>query len=249
MPTGKIVHTGRDNYGNILVIDYPHQRILSFDSIYEQSSFYVNKPYALAHEYTRIMMLVLGYITPKHVTMIGLGGGSLLRSLHYCLPKTYFHVIELRQKVYDIAKEYFNIPQDDRVSYSIQNASEKVSTLDHNGTDVIFSDIYDAAGMDPLQVQDSFIKNCWQSLSLDGWLVINFHRLPDVRSTFFNTLKEYFGTIKICSGKEFNHIVFAGKPHSIDRQSIPEKIQKIELMIDQPFYSLYLRMNRIFNGS
>src|SRR5690554_5818012 len=112
---GTIVHSTSDSIGNILVVDYPTYRVLSFDSIYEQSGFYLEKPYALVHEYTRIMMLVLGFCEPRHITLLGLGGGSLLRSLHHYLSHCNFTVIELRKKVYEIAKEYFDIPDDKRV--------------------------------------------------------------------------------------------------------------------------------------
>lgn len=245
---GKLVHMDMDSFGEIWVIDYPDHRILSFGSIYEQSAYSFDRPYQLFHEYTRIMMLALSYLSPKHVTLIGLGGGSLLRSLHHCLPDTRFHVIELRQKVYEIAKNYFDIPIDNRVSYSIQNAADEIAKLPHKSTDIIFSDIYDAYGMSSLQVQHTFIRHCSRALSSDGWLVINFHRLPEIESTFFKDLLDHFGTIKICSGGQLNHVVFAGKPISINRSLISERIAKLEALIEQPFQPLYSRMNRISKG-
>lgn len=245
---GKLVHMDMDSFGEIWVIDYPDHRILSFGSIYEQSAYSFDHPYQLFHEYTRIMMLALSYLSPGHVTLIGLGGGSLLRSLHYCLPDARFHVIELRQKVYETAKNYFDIPVDNRVSYSIQNAADKIAKLPNKSTDIIFSDIYDAYGMSSLQVQHTYIHHCSRALSSDGWLVINFHRLPDIESTFFKDMLNYFGTIKICSGRQMNHVVFAGKPLSINRSLVSERIAKLEALIEQPFQSLYSRMNRIGKG-
>lgn len=245
---GKLIHIDMDSFGEIWVIDYPDHRILSFGSIYEQSAYSFDHPYQLFHEYTRIMMLALSYLSPRHVTLIGLGGGSLLRSLHHCLPDACFHVIELRQKVYETAKNYFDIPIDNRVNYSIQNAADEIATLPHKSTDIIFSDIYDAYGMSSLQVQHAFLRHCSRALSSEGWLVINFHRLPDIESAFFKYLLDHFGIIKICSGRQFNHVVFAGKPLSINRSLIAERIAKLESLIEQPFQPLYSRMNRISKG-
>jgi len=61
---GQIVLSTSDHIGNILVVDNRRYRILTFDSIYEQSSYSLEKPYSVVHEYIRIMMLVLGFIVP-----------------------------------------------------------------------------------------------------------------------------------------------------------------------------------------
>ena len=173
MPNGKIVHSTSDTYGNILVVDYPRYRVLSFDSIYEQSGFYVEKPYTLVHEYTRIMMLVLGFIEPRHTTLLGLGGGSLLRSLHHYLSHCDFHVVELRPKVYEIAREYFDIPDDERVWVSIEDAELQIKASKDASTDIIFADMYDAYHMSPVILLKHFVRECWRTLSKNVCLVIN----------------------------------------------------------------------------
>ena len=33
----RLIHHSSDDYGNILVLEYPQYRVLSFDSTYEQS--------------------------------------------------------------------------------------------------------------------------------------------------------------------------------------------------------------------
>ena len=76
MPEGTIVHSTNDTYGNILVVDYRRYRVLSFDSIYEQSGFNLEKPYALVHQYTRIMMLILGFIASRHFSTLMVCSGE-----------------------------------------------------------------------------------------------------------------------------------------------------------------------------
>lgn len=180
MPEGKIVRSTSDTYGNILVVDYPRYRALSFDSVYEQSGFCLEKPYTLVHEYIRIMMLVLGFTEPSHTTLLGLGGGSLLRSLHHYLSHCDFHVVELRAKVYDIAREYFDIPSDERVWVSIDDAALQIQSSKNASTDIIFADLYDAYHMDPVQAQKQFALQCSRTLTKNGWLVMNFHRLKPI---------------------------------------------------------------------
>lgn len=242
MSEGKIVHSTSDTYGNILVVDYPRYRVLSFDSIYEQSGFYLEKPYALVHEYTRIMMLVLGFVEPRHATLLGLGGGSLLRSLHHYLSHCEFHVVELRAKVYDIALEYFDIPDDERVRVFIEDAKLQIQSAESASTDIIFADLYDAYHMSLVQTQKQFVQECSRTLSKNGWLVINFHRLPDTSSAFFKVLTEYFPTLMLCSGKLGNHILFACKAPIVDYASASLKLKKMEKILNENFMPLFHRL-------
>lgn len=225
---GKLIHRANDEFGTMLVLDYPRYRVLSFDSVYEQSGFSLEKPYELVHEYTRIMMLALGFITPKHITLLGLGGGSLLRALHFYLDLCDFHIVELRQKVFDIAKDYFDIPTDNRVSFSINDAQLQLATTKTCSTDIIFSDIYDAADMSSIQVQKSFLTECERILSQQGWLVINYHKLPDKHSAFFETLNKLFPTLMICAGEFNSHVLFAGKAFATLADISQEKIRHME---------------------
>jgi spermidine synthase len=246
MPEGKIVHSTSDTYGNILVVDYPRYRVLSFDSIYEQSGFYLEKPYALVHEYIRIMMLVLGFMEPRHTTLLGLGGGSLLRSLHHYLSHCDFHVVELRSKVYDIAREYFDIPDDERVWVSIEDAELQIKSGKNASTDIIFADLYDAYHMSPVQAQKQFVQECCRVLTQNGWLVINFHRLPDTKSAFFTALTEHFFTLMLCSGEFGNHILFACKSPNVDYDRAPVKLKKMEKILNETFMPLFHRLKPVF---
>jgi spermidine synthase len=239
---GKLIYRTSDEFGIILVLDYPRYRVLSFDSMYEQSGFYVEKPYELVHEYTRIMLLALGFITPKHITILGLGGGSLLRSLHYYLDDCEFHAVELRQQVFEIARDYFDTPTDDRIRVSIADAQTQLVANADCSTDIIFSDIYDAADMSSIQVQKEFLVECERTLSKQGWLVINYHTLPDRHSAFFKTLQDLFPSIIICAGEFNSHVLFASKSHRTLSDISNEKITHLETILGGDFLSLIDRL-------
>jgi len=245
MSAGTLVHSTSDSYGNILVVDLPRYRVLSFDSIYEQSGFYLERPYALVHEYTRIMMLVLGFMEPRHTTLLGLGGGSLLRSLHHYLSQCDFHVVELRPKVYEVARDYFDIPDDERVWVSIEDAELQIKASKDASTDIIFADMYDAYHMSPVQAQKQFVQECRRALTKSGWLVINYHRLPEPNSPFFEHLIECFSTIMVCSGEYGNHILFACKSPSVDYARAPDKLKNMETILNETFMPLFKRMEHL----
>src|SRR5690606_41051736 len=106
---------------------------------------------------------------------------------------------------------YFDIPDDERVWVSIEDAELQMKSSKDASTDIIFADMYDAYHMSPMQGQKQFVQECWRTLSKSGWLVINYHRLPDPNSPFFDCLIAYFSTIMVCSGAYANHILVACK--------------------------------------
>jgi len=85
---GDIVHVARDKLGNILVIDDRKHRILSFDSVFEQSKILRSAPHLPVHEYNRAMLLPIAWQEPERVTVLGLGGGALAHGLHQLLPES-----------------------------------------------------------------------------------------------------------------------------------------------------------------
>lgn len=234
---GKAVHLEEDQYGRIMVIDYGGQRVLCFDSRFEQSCMQLDHPYRLVHQYTQCMLMTLAFIEPVRVSLLGLGGGSLLRTLHHVLPECSFHVVELREKVVDIAREYFCLPDDNRVKFTISDATREVETLADNSTDILLSDLYDANQMIPAQVTEDFLRDTCRLLTRDGWLVINLHDLPCNEEAFFELLRSFFPTIILCNADE-NIVVMLSKSHPDNLHFSFRKIKTLEKLLRQPLAPL-----------
>lgn len=229
---GDFFHSAHDEHGLIMVIDDGDRRILNFDSLFEQSCMQLAHPYKLAHEYTQIMLLALAFIEPKHITLLGLGGGSLLRTLHHLLPDARFHVVELRQIVVDAARHYFSMPEDDRVEISVHDAVQKMTKIPSASSDIIFSDIYDAYRMVPEQLQMPFLKQCARALSPQGWLVLNLHSLPSDRMAFFAGLRGLFPTVILGTIAE-NIVLFLSKSEPQYVSPKLERVLRIEEQLQQ----------------
>ena len=72
-----------------------------------QSEMRIDNPSALVSEYTRKMMAFLLFRPrPRHVLMIGLGGGSLLKYCHRHLPTTRFTAIEIDANVISLRSHF-----------------------------------------------------------------------------------------------------------------------------------------------
>lgn len=241
-PTGsQLVHVAQDEYGRILVIDDGKQRILNFDSLFEQSCMQLSHPSQLVHHYTRFMALAVAFVEPAHISLLGLGGGSLLRALHHALPKSFFHVVELRQEVEKVAREYFSLPVDQRVRITINDAFEEIAGTGSASSDIIFSDLYNAYCMAPGQIQEGFFRECARVLTSRGMLVINLHDLPRDSSGFLAMLEEFFPTVLVSATTE-NTILYAGKfgPERITPDI--ERLGSIEVKLQQRLSPLLARL-------
>ena len=208
---GDIVHVARDKLGNILVIDDRKHRVLSFDSVFEQSKILRSAPHLPVHEYNRAMLLPIAWQEPERVTVLGLGGGALAHGLHRLLPESRIDVFELRQKVVEIAHEWFSLPNSERLKVTTADARLAVDNLPEGGTDLILTDLYSADRMSPAQAQRQFIKACSRALSKTGWLALNYHRMPDLDGTLFRELKRQFPVLLVFKSKTNNWVIYGCK--------------------------------------
>jgi spermidine synthase len=208
---GSVIHQTQDALGNILVIDHGKHRILTFDSIFEQSKIDRKQPQLPIHEYNRAMLLPIAFAEPRHVTILGLGGGVLVGALHHLSPDCALHAVELRREVLGVARQFFSLPDTDNVNVTIADARRALPALPEDGTDLILTDLYDAQRMSPVQAQLRFIDQCDRALGPEGWLAINYHRLPPQNGPLFLYLRAVFAIVLLFKSKTGNYVLYASK--------------------------------------
>jgi spermidine synthase len=228
----------------VVVREHNGLRILSFDSHFEQSAMRVDNPLALVHEYTRAMLLVLLFKEPQQITLLGLGGGSLLRVLHNHCTKTNIQVVELRKSVIRVALDHFSIPIDDRIILHNCNGIDYINEVERNSSDIVFADMYQAYSMEEFQSTTRFLEQCWQLLTTDGWLVINFHQIPVFDHPYMERMCDLFPEVLCCGTNGGNSVVMCGKqtlalPLPEYRDSLAELEQRFDIR-------LYTNFARIF---
>lgn len=206
-----IVYRTNDEWGDIIVIDRRNRRVLAFDPVYEQSCMDLKNPHIPIHDYSRIMLLVLAFIDPQHVIFLGLGGGCLLQALHYLNPRCKLFSIELREKVYEVAVNYFLLPVHHNIKVSISDAKLGIRHCEDSSTQIIFADMYKSYGMDQFQMAQVFIKQCHRVLDDTGWLVVNYHHMPELNYSFIQCLQRKFVELFVCQTSSGNTILFASK--------------------------------------
>lgn len=203
-----------DEWGEITVTQTGDKRVLGFGSELEQSSLLMSRPHSLVHEYTQIMLLGLLFVKPRHITVLGLGGGGLGHCLQYYYPEVQLQFVELRQTVIDVAYEWFDLPRVPQLQVCCADAFDYLASEDAATTGLIFSDLYEARGMSEVQLQLDFVENAYRLLDERGWLVINFHQLPSADSRLMQRIGELYKELYVCDVFRGNWILFCGKQAS-----------------------------------
>ncbi|MEQ5834992.1 spermidine synthase [Marinobacter sp. NFXS9] len=208
---GSVTHETFDALGAVRVLDYRKHRVLTFDSVFEQSKIARKKPWLPVHEYNRAMLLPLAFHEPAHATVLGVGGGVMISALHHMLPDCHIHGVELRRAVAEVAHEFFSMPDDERVQITISDARPALQKIPPGSTDLILADLYNADRMSPAQAHRRFVDQCHQALSDQGWLALNFHLAPARDGTLIRHLGRLFAEVFLYRTKSNNYVIYAGK--------------------------------------
>lgn len=208
---GEVVHAARDKLGTILVIDYRKHRVLTFDSVFEQSKIERETPWLPVHEYNRAMLLPGAFIIPERALLLGLGGGVLASGLMHLFPEARVQAVELRPKVVEVARSHFGLPESDRLDVFCGDARRHVEEATPGSFDLILTDLYQANRMSPAQSQRRFVRQCSRALTDSGWLALNYHRMPDENGTLFRELCRQFPSVLVFRSKTNNYVLYGSK--------------------------------------
>ena len=197
---GEIVHSERDEFGLIQIIDSPICRSLHFNTAVKQSRYFFQAPLSLAFEYQQILekqLATYSFRQPmKRLLMLGVGGGSLASKLFIIEPKLEMTLVDLRPAVIDIAHDFFHLPLHSRIQTHAQDAALFIQKLPES-YDVIIVDVFNEQGMPEAFSQPTFLTDLIENLQAPGLVLFNLWQ-----STPEPTLKviqffEQFGSIEL----------------------------------------------------
>jgi spermidine synthase len=237
-----------DRLGRPYVVENGSRRHLFFTLESVQSSMDLDRPDELVSAYTRKMMaFLLLNPNPRHIVMIGLGGGSLAKFCHRHLRNTRIDVVERDADVLAL-RDLFCIPGDDdrfRVIHGdgvdyVRGVPEQV--------DVILVDAFDAQGISHSLAHSDFFENVGRRLRDDGVFVMNF---SGVRSRYvpnLNAIRAVFGhqVLLVPVQVDGNLLVFATKSDIVDRLNIrgDATAESLQRCVGLEFPSFLTRMRR-----
>lgn len=174
------------------VHDEDGMRCLRFNSGVVQSTMRVTAPFELDLSYTQTMMgFLLFNAEPRHILIVGLGGGSLSKYCYRQFPQARITTVEINPDVIALRDEFL-IPANDERFQIVQADGCEYLMRDDIQADVILLDGYDAEGLPNCLCSESFYSACWQALNEDGVLAANLWGGEPNRTMFINRLNRIF---------------------------------------------------------
>lgn len=196
---------------------------LHFNMFEVQSEMYRHAPDELVLGYTRTMMNFLFLHKPRHVGMVGLGGGSMQKDCYRRLPDATISVAEINPDVIAL-RDCFFIPKDDeRFMVYCGDGAEFVRRRP-GLFDVLLVDGFDNKGQPPQLCSRQFYADCYRSLTPHGLLVVNVcdgqHLIHRIRSSFLNQVIVTDG-----DDESANTIVVAGRGNTLATAGWPPRAE------------------------
>jgi spermidine synthase len=199
LPPG-ILFEHRSRYNHIIVRRTTDQVLLCYrhdrHRIEEtESRLILSHPLALASPYTQAMLLVLTWQpAPRHILLIGLGGGRLQMVLHHYLENAVLFSVELDPIVVEVARRFFGFAPDMRQHIAIKDGREYLRSLPTEAPyDVILLDAYRAGGIPLHLCTREFYAECRAVLAPTGVIATNLQAATPlydaVRKTFATSFR------------------------------------------------------------
>lgn len=232
----------RDELAQPYIFESVFERRMHFTNHATQSAMLLADPDALIAQYTRKMMAFLLFNpNPKHIVMIGLGGGSLAKFCYRHLPRSRITVVEISEDVIALREE-FCIPKDDERFRIVNEDGARFVERLAEPMDVLLIDAFDADGIALSLARSDFYLSAARQLTGSGMLVMNFwgpcdryvDNLAQARAAFGDSLL----LVPVCG--DVNVLLFAFKhpaPRTItdDLESLARQLQ-MRLTLDFPRY-------------
>lgn len=189
------------------------RRTLEFTPGDIQSEMLLARPDALVLAYAKAMMSFALFVPrPRHIVMVGLGGGSLAKFCHRHFPQARITVIELRRDVIAL-REQFRVPPDGpRFRVLHADAVHAIAAM-RASADVLLVDGFDADGLPPDLGSAGFYAACHRALADGGVMAANIFSYDPAHDLMRARLRLAFDD-QVCwfdgvAGN--NHIFFAAK--------------------------------------
>jgi spermidine synthase len=249
---GAVLCRRRDAFGEIIVAEEGATRSLYFGEGIMQSTIRTDRPQLLLEDYHEAMMSALIFNSqPRSVLLIGLGGCSLVHFLVNTAPDCAIDVVEIRQAVIDLSRDYFLLPADTAKLRIVHSAGEDFITHRESHSrkyDMIIIDAFGENGPAVSLSRNSFLSSCRIHLNESGVFAINLWNSPKHNFlSLYNSIQDAFGSeaLKLLLSESYrNAVAFGFKNPSICRNLPDYRYAASELQrkhgINFPKYLKYL---------
>ena len=189
-----VVYSKDTQYHRISVTDDGVTRYLRFDNSW-QSAMRVADPYETVFDYTDSLQLAMAY-APKarRVLFIGLGGGTAPKRMLRDFPQITAHAVEIDPEVVTVARRYFALPSDARLTVSAEDGRRYLTRTDTRW-DAIVIDAFFADAIPFHMATSEFMDVVRDRLAPEGVVVANIiGAIEGERSELFRSMYRTYRT-------------------------------------------------------
>jgi spermidine synthase len=205
-----------------------NRRTLEFRPGDVQSEMLLSRPDALVLDYARAMMCFALFVpAPRHIVMVGLGGGSLAKFCYRHFPRTRITVLEISAEVIAL-RDAFCVPPDDARLRIVHTCAADYLRAAPGSCDVILVDGFDAAGMPAALGSAAFYADCRRALRNGGVLVANILSYDPEHDAVAARIGEAFRE-RVCDFPGIagnNHLLFAVRAAGNSDGARAERLQR-----------------------
>lgn len=196
-----------------------------------QSLMRKSKPHRLELGYTRTMMSFLLFNPqPRHIAMIGLGGGSIPKHCHRQMQEVRITVVEIDPAVIALRDRFYIPPDSERFEVICGDGAAYVASQ-KGALDVLIVDGFDADGQVPQLCTQQFYNDAYAGLNEHGVMVVNVLGADPNFGLYLDRIRHSFGGQAAVSKSEDcdNRIIFAvkGSAFHLDAAVLEERAREL----------------------
>ena len=206
-----VIYEGESQYNKITVKDVGDMRVLGLNWEYFFIQSKINKSGIITNSYFDYMSLGPLLNDAQDSLWLGMGAGACIRQLRYFYPDLGVDAVEIDPKVVEVAKRYFYIEEDDRLSVYV--ADGRMFLREAKQYDLIYLDMFSGADIPAHLATKEFYELTDEHLTSDGVLMMNVLSMKDnhiVVNALSDTLLEVYPSVFV-SDIGGNTIVVATK--------------------------------------
>jgi spermidine synthase len=177
---------------------------------------------------------------PRRVAVLGLGLGTVPRSLQSLYPPIAVEAVEIHQEVVDVARNYFGLRPSETFRVSVVDASSWVERAPTDHFDAVYVDLFSREGLCDFVSTDAFIDQLARILRPGGLICFNLIRGRRLNRTIGKKLNRLTHSLWTMSGvRKSNMALFGVKGERIDPLVSLNRAMRVDRMRILPF-----RLNR-----
>ncbi len=205
------IYSGKGLFGEIYVYDDEKGlRSMEFErGAARHSLVKLGDPLHLEFEYARIALIGLAVSRkpPQRILVVGLGGGSLPMFFHRVFPEVRIDVVEIDPEVVRVAKKYFDVIEDTRLSIHVTDGRKFVEQSAAHTYDIVVLDAFGAREVPAHLSTQEFLLSVRRVIRPDGVSVSNVWG-PNSNARYFDMVATHHAV--------FNELVAIYAPSNVN---------------------------------